>query len=69
MDPIGIGEILATAAVWLLWIGVIVLIGRGVVSLFRRRRDPAVETLRSRFARGEIDEAEYERLRTTLQRG
>jgi uncharacterized membrane protein len=31
-------------------------------------RDPAMDTLRTRFANGEIDEPEYERLRSTLQR-
>jgi uncharacterized membrane protein len=30
--------------------------------------DPAMDTLRTRLANGEIDEPEYERLRSTLQR-
>jgi uncharacterized membrane protein len=30
-------------------------------------RDPALDALRSRLAAGEIDEAEYQRLRATLQ--
>ena len=69
MDPIGIAELVAVAVVWALWIGVIVVIGRGLLSLVRRRRDPAMDALRTRYARGEIDEAEYHRLRSTLQRG
>jgi uncharacterized membrane protein len=32
-------------------------------------RDPALDALRTRFAAGEIDDAEYERLRHVLQRG
>jgi putative membrane protein len=45
-----------------------------LIVLLRRRPapdrvDPAMETLRTRFAKGEIDEAEYLRLRSTLQRG
>jgi uncharacterized membrane protein len=31
-------------------------------------RDPAMDALRIRLANGEIDEPEYERLRSTLQR-
>ena len=33
------------------------------------REDPALATLRERFARGEIDEAEYLHLRSVLQGG
>jgi uncharacterized membrane protein len=32
-------------------------------------RDPALDALRSRLAAGEIDEAEYQRLRSVLQGG
>lgn len=31
-------------------------------------RDPALDALRTRLARGEIDELEYQRLRSILQR-
>ena len=31
-------------------------------------RDPAMDTLRQRFAAGDIDEVEFERLRSALQR-
>ena len=69
MDPLGLPEILLTVATWVVWIGLIVVIGRAVVGALRGRRDPAVDALRTRLAKGEIDDVEYERLRTTLQRG
>ncbi|MEO5885154.1 MAG: SHOCT domain-containing protein [Candidatus Limnocylindrales bacterium] len=31
-------------------------------------RDPALDALRTRFASGDLDEAEFERLRSVLQR-
>jgi uncharacterized membrane protein len=31
--------------------------------------DPALDALRTRFANGDIDQTEYERLRSVLQRG
>ena len=34
----------------------------------RPGRDPAMDTLRQRFAAGDIDEVEFERLRSALQR-
>ena len=34
----------------------------------RQRTDPAVETLRERYARGEIDDEEFETLRAKLSR-
>jgi len=33
------------------------------------KADPAIDALRTRFANGDIDQAEYERLRSVLQRG
>jgi uncharacterized membrane protein len=42
-----------------------------IVYLWRRRARPgdaAIDALRKRFAEGDIDEAEYERLRSVLQR-
>jgi uncharacterized membrane protein len=69
MDVVGApAGVLATIATWVIWVGAIVLIGRAVVAGLRGR-DPAIDALRDRYARGEIDEAEYERLRSTLQRG
>jgi putative membrane protein len=59
--------------VWLLLLALIVI---GAIALARAllpsatgpTRDDALETLRARFARGEIDEAEYARRRVTLER-
>ena len=64
-------ELLVIAAIAAMFALPIVL----VVALLRRRDarpprpDPALDALRTRFADGDIDEAEYERLRRTLQRG
>jgi uncharacterized membrane protein len=75
---IGIPELVvlvATVAVPLLIIaGAFVLIValvravRGSGSAATPPRDPATDALRTRFARGEIDEVEFERLRSVLQR-
>jgi uncharacterized membrane protein len=59
--------------------GVFVLLAYAVIVLIARTlyrfmpattppRDPALDALRTRFAAGEIDEAEFERLRSVLQR-
>jgi len=68
----------SSVAVWL-WpvIGLLVAIAAAVVALIliRARGDPheaagsAVEVLRQRFARGEIDEAEYRERLATLEAG
>lgn len=65
---------------WIIfWVAVIVLVAWAVVRLFRGRTgdgrtrgtqdrvDPAEETLRQRYARGEIDAGEYERSLQTLR--
>ena len=67
MLALGLPELLTTALVWAVFLVPIVLIGRLVIRGLRRP-DPAMDTLRTRFANGDIDAAEYERLRTTLQR-
>lgn len=67
---------------WSVWILTILLLGWGLVRLFAdrgrthrrvQREEVAEEELRGRFARGEIDEEEYERrlkvLRETHQGG
>jgi len=41
--------------------------GRPSVVVAPPARDPALDALRTRLASGEIDEAEYQRLRATLQ--
>lgn len=64
----------------LIWIAIIALIVWAVVRLTRSRTgngggaseerpDPAEETLRQRYARGEIGDEEYERSLSTLRGG
>lgn len=59
---------------WIFWIVVIMvlafLIGRLMVSPHRTEspRDSAIEILRQRYARGEIDKEEYERELSDLRR-
>ncbi len=59
---------LLVAASWIIPIALIVVIARLIVGVLRRP-DPAMQTLQTRLASGEIDEAEYLRLRSVLQRG
>jgi uncharacterized membrane protein len=74
MPNIGGGEILviiATVAVMVLIVAasyaLIVLLARALHgSASDGSRDPAMDALRTRLAQGEIDEPEYERLRTVL---
>lgn len=47
--------------VWMLWIVWLVLFALLALAWSRRREDGAVRELRRRFARGEIDEAEFRR--------
>jgi uncharacterized membrane protein len=74
MPNVGLAEIAIVIAI----LGVFVLLGLAVIVLlvwlFHRTqpattppRDPALEDLRARFARGDIDEAEYRRLLAILQ--
>lgn len=60
----------------IVWVAIIALIVWGVVQLAQgqqgggqpeQRSDTAEETLRQRFARGEIDREEYERSLATLR--
>ncbi len=55
----------------LFWIAIILLVIWGVRSLFPRRvrseHDQALETLRQRYAAGEINVAEYEQARARLE--
>lgn len=73
MPSVGVVEILVIlviVAIFVVPILLIVSIARGggrSVAAARPVRDPALDALRTRLATGEIDEAEYERLRTTLQ--
>jgi len=56
--------VLAALVVYTLIVGFVRMVGRPSAP----RRDPALDTLRTRFASGDIDEAEYERLRSALLR-
>ena len=59
---------------WLFWILLVVVIVLAVHALWSGKRDSPgsdrspLEVLQERFARGEIDEAEYERKRKVLER-
>ena len=65
-------ELIVMVLIAMIWVAVPVSI---VVLLVRANRarnvgptsDPALDALRVRLARGEIDDREYERLRTVLQ--
>ena len=71
MPTVGLADVLVTAATTLVWIVIVVALVVGswrlVVGVVRRP-DPAMDALRRRFAEGDIDEAEFERLRSVLQR-
>jgi uncharacterized membrane protein len=80
MPEVGAVEIIVTTLTAVVTIGIFVLAGYvGIVLLARilhrfmpattPGRDPALDALRTRLAKGEIDEAEYERLRAVLERG
>jgi putative membrane protein len=78
MPSVGPLEILVVIAIAAFWLAIIGLLAYAAVTLGRRRRatagpvgpdleDPAMADLRARFARGEIDEAEYQNRRAILQ--
>ncbi len=77
MPNIGPIEVIVSVAIAVMYIGVFVLVAYAAIVLVARLlhrvlpatnpRDPAMDDLRSRFARGEIDEAEYQHLRSVLQ--
>ncbi len=80
MPEVGAVEVILTAIAGIVTIGIVVLAGYATIVLVARilhrslpattpPRDPALDALRTRLATGEIDEAEYERLRSVLQRG
>lgn len=58
---------------WIFWLGVLALIGVGLYHLIKRSKprvdessEEAMEILRRRYARGEISQAEFERMKETL---
>ena len=69
----GSGMFFGGGFMWLIWILVIVGIVLAVVFLVRggegtsTRSDSALDILKKRYARGEIDEEEYERRRRELE--
>jgi len=68
--PVELIIILAIIAIFVVPIVLIVVFarrGRPSVVAAPPARDPALDALRTRLASGEIDEAEYQRLRATLQ--
>jgi putative membrane protein len=75
MPNVGPLELLVVIAIAAFWLAIIGLLAYAAVTLGRRRRapagtgaeDPALADLRTRFARGEIDEAEFQRRRSVLQ--
>jgi uncharacterized membrane protein len=63
-------ELVIVLAIAFLFIGVPILLIRSIrANRPVPERDPALDALRTRFAAGEIDETEFERLRSVLQRG
>jgi len=77
MPSVGSFELLVILVISVFWFAVIGLLAYGAVTLVRRRGsgdargsgagDPAMDDLRVRFARGEIDDAEYQRRLAVLQ--
>ena len=76
MPSVGPLELLVVIAIAAFWLAIIGLLAYAAVTLGRRRRaragpaGPDVEAmaeLRARFARGEIDEVEYQRRRSVLE--
>jgi putative membrane protein len=79
MPNVGLTEVFLVLVVVAVWIAILVAVGLAAAVVVRLLRggpgpgpqaaDPALEALRTRFARGEIDEAEYRRLRAVLLEG
>ncbi len=71
MYGIGIWWFMGMGLMVLFWVAIILLVIWGVRSLFPRQvrsgRDQALETLRQRYAAGEINAAEYEQARARLE--
>lgn len=67
----GIWWLIGTGLMILFWIAMILLVIWAVRSLFPRERrsgsDQALEILRQRYAKGEINVAEYEQARARLE--
>jgi len=71
MYGFGVWWLIGAGLMILFWVAIILLAIWAVRSLFPRERrsgsDQALETLRQRYARGEINAAEYEQARARLE--
>ena len=67
----GIWWLVGTILMILFWVAIILLVIWAVRTLFPRQRrsvqDQALSTLRQRYARGEINAAEYDQARARLE--
>jgi uncharacterized membrane protein len=66
-------EIIIVLVIFAMFVAVAYVLVIGLARLVHRddttKRDPAIDALRTRFANGDIDQAEFERLRSVLHRG
>jgi uncharacterized membrane protein len=78
MPDVNLLELLIVSLIGAFWIAVVGLATYGAITFLGRRRrpattrdttvvDPAMDDLRGRYARGEIDEVEFEHRRSILQ--
>lgn len=68
MPNVGFPELAIVALIFAMFVGVLILVLRGLrPNRAAPPRDPALDELRTRLAAGEIDEAEFERLRSVLR--
>jgi uncharacterized membrane protein len=67
MPSIGPTELVIIFVILAMFVVIPYLLIKGIVRA--SRPDTAMDALRTRLATGEIDQAEYERLRSILQRG
>jgi putative membrane protein len=65
--PIEILVIIAIAAMFVIPVVIVVNLLRSNTRAAGSDRDPAIDILRQRLAKGEIDESEFQRLRSALQ--
>lgn len=67
MGMMGSGWALFMMVFWILIIGLVIYAVLLFVSkTFERKDDPALKILKERFARGEMDQEEFERKKTAL---
>lgn len=67
MGMMGMGWDLYTMLFWIVVIGLAIYAVLLIISkAFEKKEDPALNILKERFARGEIDQDEYEQKRAAL---